>query len=158
MHNTPRSIYLSDIGFRTSQLLFPFQHTVNQYSTVQLVMHLPQVQREYVIYSAILRFSIGQYYQPIAWICIIISSHGHHLSMGFFPSNPNHYSIIYLLPLLVYAYGVQSYPIPVLRYWCQNAYRELSQLPLRQLSGQKGTNSIQATDMPMALLPPPFCL
>ena len=36
--------------------------------------------------------------------------------MGFPPSNPNHYSIIYLLPLLVYAYGVQSHPIPVLRY------------------------------------------
>ena len=79
MHNTPRSIYLSDIGPRTSQLLFPFQHTVNQYSTVQLVMHLPQVQREYVIYTAILRFPLDSIisqqhgfvlsYLPMAIIC-----------------------------------------------------------------------------------------
>jgi hypothetical protein len=31
---------------------------------------------------------------------------------------------------------------PTALFWCQNVYREFSQLPLRQLSAQRGTNLI----------------
>jgi hypothetical protein len=41
-----------------------------------------------------------------------------------------------------YSKGLASYlrswtGVPRALFWCQNVYRELSQLPLRQLSGQK---------------------
>ena len=53
---------------------------------------------------------------------------------------PNGHKCPFVCNGFVICNGRGRWSKPTALFWCQNLYRELSQLPLRQLSAQKGPN------------------